>query len=344
MRMIPLTHLQSNNILAIDILDENSKVLLTKGQLLTAGLVNRLKNTNLACVYIIDKYSQDQVPTYTAIPQNILQRISTLNELRNINQSGQGDFETLLKIMHTVNDIVYTLYAGKQNYRLNYEPNKLLTKSPTETNIYIAITTTLFALKLGWNPNDAVNLCLAVLLRDIGLAAHFGSSNIARQKHPINGANFLKSTYDLPEEILEIIREHHELYDGTGFPNKLHGDNICKGARILKIVDLYYNLQEKMWQNPARASVLTEDLQIRTSYLDPVYLGLFMNNVDIFHKDMLLQLTCGDIGIVVKTDKTSPLTPVLKIIKSSNPSHVNQLVKVASQPGFKIKSLVYYVD
>lgn len=347
MRMVPTNSLRPHCTLAIDVLDEHSQILLKQGHLLTDKTIAQLKRADLACVYIIDSYSKSLTPTYTALPHNIISRITALNDIGKLTLSGSGNQDSLLKAMYAVNDIVYSLSIEKQNHRLTYEPNKLLTKSTVESNIYIAITTTLFALKLGWNPNDTVNLCLAILLRDIGLL----SPNIdapmdrsLRTKHPIVGAEYLEKSYGLPEDILDIIRQHHESYDGTGFPNKLYGDDICKGARLLKIVDSYYAVQEKLWYTPSRASLLTEDLERRTPTFDPVYLSLFMHNVDIYHIDMLLQLTCGDIGIVTRTYKSSPLTPTVTIIKSSEPSRINQKIKIGSTPEFNIKSFIYYVD
>jgi len=41
------------------------------------------------------------------------------------------------------------------------------------------------------------------------------------------------------EEILKVVRHHHERYDGTGYPNRLSGEQIPLGARILAVADTY---------------------------------------------------------------------------------------------------------
>jgi HD-GYP domain-containing protein (c-di-GMP phosphodiesterase class II) len=41
------------------------------------------------------------------------------------------------------------------------------------------------------------------------------------------------------EEILRVVRHHHERYDGTGYPNRLSGEQIPLGARILAVADTY---------------------------------------------------------------------------------------------------------
>jgi putative two-component system response regulator len=44
------------------------------------------------------------------------------------------------------------------------------------------------------------------------------------------------------EEILKMVRHHHERYDGTGYPDGLSGEEIPDGARILAVADAYINI------------------------------------------------------------------------------------------------------
>ena len=43
---------------------------------------------------------------------------------------------------------------------------------------------------------------------------------------------------DLPEVILTMILQHHERLDGSGYPNKLAGDEIVLESRILAVADV----------------------------------------------------------------------------------------------------------
>ncbi len=58
------------------------------------------------------------------------------------------------------------------------------------------------------------------------------------RKHPIIGEDILKPIL-LNEEMLAIVRGHHERYDGKGYPDKLSGDNINIFAAILFVADAY---------------------------------------------------------------------------------------------------------
>jgi putative nucleotidyltransferase with HDIG domain len=58
------------------------------------------------------------------------------------------------------------------------------------------------------------------------------------QMHPIWGLELL-ATVDFPWDIKPIIRWHHEKYDGSGYPDRLRGDEIPLNAQIICIVDVY---------------------------------------------------------------------------------------------------------
>jgi HD-GYP domain-containing protein (c-di-GMP phosphodiesterase class II) len=55
--------------------------------------------------------------------------------------------------------------------------------------------------------------------------------------HPETGYEILKSL-DLPWPIAEIIRQHHERIDGSGYPRGLSGEDILLEARILSVADV----------------------------------------------------------------------------------------------------------
>ena len=58
------------------------------------------------------------------------------------------------------------------------------------------------------------------------------------QNHPIMGENMLV-TYAPLKAALPIIRSHHERFDGRGYPDKLNGEDICLGARIIAVADSF---------------------------------------------------------------------------------------------------------
>lgn len=60
----------------------------------------------------------------------------------------------------------------------------------------------------------------------------------AIRQHPIIGANILQ---DIPflEKVRQLVRYHHERYDGHGYPDGLRGEGIPMGARVLAVADAF---------------------------------------------------------------------------------------------------------
>jgi HD-GYP domain-containing protein (c-di-GMP phosphodiesterase class II) len=57
-------------------------------------------------------------------------------------------------------------------------------------------------------------------------------------RHPVIGANIIAHVGRLAPE-LPIIRHHHEWYNGSGYPDRLMGDEIPKLARVLHVADAF---------------------------------------------------------------------------------------------------------
>ena len=110
------------------------------------------------------------------------------------------------------------------------------------------------AVKLGLEKDDVQQIFFAALLHDIGkisLPDHlinkpFSSLSDDEKKqvtkHSVLGEALLMGFEPL-SEAAKIIRSHHEYYDGTGYPDRIKGDDIPLGAKILALVNEYDSLQ-----------------------------------------------------------------------------------------------------
>lgn len=58
------------------------------------------------------------------------------------------------------------------------------------------------------------------------------------QEHPVIGAKILEPI-EAYRDTIPIILQHHERFDGKGYPNGLSGEEIISGARILSVADVY---------------------------------------------------------------------------------------------------------
>jgi putative nucleotidyltransferase with HDIG domain len=101
------------------------------------------------------------------------------------------------------------------------------------------------------------------------------------QMHPVWGVELL-ATVEFPWNIKPIIRSHHEKFDGTGYPDRLRGDEIPVHAQIICIVDVYDALTTTRSYRPAmsHAEALVQMAESRHWWREDVYDG-FLRSVGV---------------------------------------------------------------
>ncbi|QLG13391.1 HD domain-containing protein (plasmid) [Deinococcus sp. D7000] len=103
---------------------------------------------------------------------------------------------------------------------------------------------------LDLNAADLMALELGATLHDVGKigipdhvlrkpAALDLDERVLIQAHPAQGARFAAALGFLPPAALDVIRHHHERWDGQGYPDELAWDQIPLLARIFAVVDVY---------------------------------------------------------------------------------------------------------
>lgn len=90
------------------------------------------------------------------------------------------------------------------------------------------------------------------------------------KRHPEVGYNLLRMI-NFPWPIADIIRQHHEYLDGSGYPHGLHGDQILPQARVLTVADIVESISSDRPYRPAQgvAVAMAEISRLRGTKLDP---------------------------------------------------------------------------
>jgi putative nucleotidyltransferase with HDIG domain len=112
-----------------------------------------------------------------------------------------------------------------------------------------------FAQHLGMREDDQRRLVRAALLHDVGKAfvsvaildkpgKLSDEEMIEVRRHPRLGYDALAAQGGFPPEVLDVVLHHHELLDGSGYPDGLRGDQISDIVRLTTIVDIHAALVE----------------------------------------------------------------------------------------------------
>ncbi len=147
----------------------------------------------------------------------------------------------------------------------------------------------ILARELGLSQKEIFVITQAAILHDLGkIAIH--DYILAKpdkltetewqeiKQHPIKGAKILEALPFL-KDVAEIVKHHHEYYNGNGYPEGLKADEIPYGARILSIADAVDSmLSDRPYRKKMSVREVIEELQKnKGKQFDPVLVEKFLD-------------------------------------------------------------------
>lgn len=174
----------------------------------------------------VDILSKHRIPLGSEVSANISKKLEELG----INNDG----------LYTISDTIIKLY--NPNY----------TTGNTKSKVLLANS---LAKRFDMPKATIDNLKVAVLLYDIGNIMIPKSLLLKKEplteeeirtikSHPMLAAREILEPISGMNTVLPIIENHHENWDGSGYPNELSGDSIPLESQMILLIDAYYALQE----------------------------------------------------------------------------------------------------
>jgi putative nucleotidyltransferase with HDIG domain len=157
------------------------------------------------------------------------------------------------------------------------------------------------------------------------------------QMHCEYGLNIARKM-SLPNEVLQVIAQHHEKVDGSGYPAALNGTQLSLMARIVSLVNAYDELCNP--PNPAKALTPHEALstmfaQQRNQY-DQLAMSTFVRCMGVYPPGTLTVLSNDAIAMVVSVNTTKPLRPVVLVYDPAVPKEEAIMVDLEAEPDVSI--------
>jgi len=112
----------------------------------------------------------------------------------------------------------------------------------------VADLTKTLAMHLQWSPSEVDAVTLAALIHDLGMVTVptrvLGKSELLSdvevvqiQRHVMSGVDMVRHI-DFPGPVTDLISQHHERIDGSGYPNGLKGEDVLRGAQLIGMADM----------------------------------------------------------------------------------------------------------
>ena len=120
------------------------------------------------------------------------------------------------------------------------------------------------------------------------------------QKHAIFSAEILRRYGQANAEIVKATLQHHERWDGSGYPEGLKSSEISTAARIIAIADTYCALASK---RPFREAFSPREagefiMAYNGELFDPALVQIFTRQIPLYPTGVMVKLDTGEIGIV----------------------------------------------
>jgi hypothetical protein len=148
----------------------------------------------------------------------------------------------------------------------------------------------LLGIELNLSQDDADRLQWVALLHDVGKLAvapeilnKRGRLTAAEwaeiRKHPAAGAALVAPLAEWLGPWADAVAQHHERFDGAGYPNRLESTDICLGARIVAVIDTYDVITSaRSYKRPVTSrQARAELLRCAGSQFDPDIVDAFVN-------------------------------------------------------------------
>lgn len=146
----------------------------------------------------------------------------------------------------------------------------------------------------------------------------------------------------LASPVLRIIQEHHEMFDGSGYPQKLTGEAIGLLSRIVALANHYDELCNP--SNLATALTPHEALSLMfarsRSKFDPKLLQVFIRCLGVYPPGSIVQLSNGVIGMVATVNTKKPMKPMVVIYDEAIPKDEAILVDLDRESDLSVAKAI----
>ncbi len=136
------------------------------------------------------------------------------------------------------------------------------------------------------------------------------------QRHPLYGYEILRQHPEISLSAANVALQHHEKFNGTGYPKGKIGEEIHEYARIVAIADVYDALTaDRVYKNMILPYEAVEIIIASSGYqFEPELVKIFIQNTAIYPVGSLVELNTGQTGIVMNNNRYLPMRPTVKII------------------------------
>lgn len=296
----------------------------------------------------------DQAAQYRSQRHSAAKRYQeTVKKVKNLTRDLAGAPANAMRDAHEVIEHMADAFNEEGDVLVNLVNLQSSSFSHYNHSLNVTVLSMLVGHSLGLEREDLHMLGLGAVLHDIGKVALPGkllmpqielskSEQKLLQTHPAVGERLASRMQALDPKVGAIIGQHHEMIDGSGFPQGLQGKQIGLLARIVAIANLYDNLCNP--PNPDRA--LTPKAAMALLFakykerLDGKLVQRFIQTMGVYPPGTVVELSDDSIGLVVAVDSRALLRPQVLLYNPDIPRNEALLIDLSQHAEIEVKNVL----
>lgn len=319
--------------LAKPIFADDGRVLLQEDVMLTDSYIHRLKKMSLTYVYIEDKDTYD-ISALDTVPMEVQQHV--MGEIKRLCDK-MSDPARLIQVVNSgelgrqftnLFQLLFDYLRGSNTFGLNmgaiYSQDAYLYKHCMNVGIMASV----LGIANGYDEEVIKNLGIGAMLHDIGklqidkaiLDKPGKLTDEERnevERHCRLGYDMLIKQVELSATSAHCALQHHEKYDGSGYPQRLRGQEIHEFGRLLAVPDVYDALtSNRVYRKAFLPHEAMEFLYSNVgNHFDKQWVDLFIHHVNIYPNGLTVQLSNGAKGVVARSNEGNLQRPVILVLE-----------------------------
>jgi len=338
MRRISTQNIVEGMMLAKTIYSTDARVLLAKGALLQSQYKKRLLDLEIESVYIEDELSYG-IEVQDVISEST--RTEAIKSVRNIVRS-----YTLAQTVDTrpvkevINAIVDDLFYAK-DIVINMVDLRAKSDYTFCHMVNVAVLSVIVGISLGYDELKLRNLGVGALLHDIGKIKIdeniYNKPDVLTEneynevkRHAEQGFEILRKIESLNIICAHVAFQHHERFDGLGYPRGLKGTEIHEFARIVALADVFDALTaSRPYRKEMTPYHAVEYLvAMGGTQFDPHLTQVFIDHIAIYPVGSMVELNTKQKAIVVAVDKAYKTRPIVRVLTDGQGQTLNRIFEV----------------
>ncbi len=312
MLRLNISQLKPGMKLARDVILPDGRLLLLAGFAVKPLYLRKLEAFRIENVYVeegpfvpIEEFEEERLYNHASAT---IKNIFTMAK-RNKDADISLVRETVSDIMHKVieNETVMLQLTGIRdidNYTFLH-------------SVDVCIYSIILGKKLGYGKDPLMSLGMGAILHDIGKCkipieilqkpGKLSAQEFHLMKmHTVFGCEIIKNSYRLGTKVANIAFQHHEKWDGSGYPMGICENTIDPLSRIVALADVYDALtSDRVYKKKELPHVAAQYIRQNSGTLfDPYIVDLFINSIAVYGEGTLVLLNTGEVGSVVSSGTT----------------------------------------